>query len=554
MLMGVSLLCFLFFAGVVPTPAAAGQATQMTRKEAAETNIRRWWMTVGGLCPECLEYTGDQQPPRHHDSLLGREVIMEMYPILAYIYKLKARYYSQTADVMYAPGLLIDAGAFVGLHSVSWASHFGQRAVIGAMEQIDKVANVTNPLFTERRFVTPDPTIVTIEPHPENFNHLFQHKYGASWMGVKSALHSGPTALSTEMTQPMKVSSGSEPDETGTLNFDPSRVTEGEVIEVPTVTLESVVFAALSDFTSDSFMKQRYLKQLARQTIGYKAAQDPDKLREQERNLVDMLPKYVEFPAETPVFFLRMDLSGHEMEVMKGSETLFGGRRIKFLSFVYNELDWAITKRGGKVISAADQLETVIRYLDKRNYFCFVVFPSEMFPISFDFWSQEHFTSVSWSNIFCGQADDPDLDTVVLMYHHGPTLTSEVSPGVTENNEWVPFPDAYLEYDVRGHEGKAYSYEEAKAHCEQRGETECGGIICAVPSDHDMFDDNDEILLPPPEPQNCELRNGGDGPFQSDRGQGNVKAVSYLRPYQRSEIHHPFFSWKRTRAEEMRKK
>ena len=124
------------------------------------------------------------------------------------------------------------------------------------------------------------------------------------------------------------------------------------------------------------------------------------------------------------VFLLKLDIEGEEPSVLAsiGEELLQG--TIKFITFEFIS-DWKSPEGLGKVLSD----------LWKIRFFCFLILPEQLVPVSGPYWNplaQKH-----WTNFLCGLIDDSDLVKVVNIHN------------AIFDSDWNSFRNEYMREYVR---------------------------------------------------------------------------------------------------------
>merc|ERR1719468_209467 len=94
------------------------------------------------------------------------------------------------------------------------------------------------------------------------------------------------------------------------------------------------------------------------------------------------------------VFLLKLDIEGMEPAVLRSLSA--SDTRVKFVTFEYASNVWL------------EGLEGVVADLFAIGYFCFLITPERLFPVSGPFWDKVYELPM-WSNLLCGLEDDPDL-------------------------------------------------------------------------------------------------------------------------------------------------
>jgi FkbM family methyltransferase len=104
------------------------------------------------------------------------------------------------------------------------------------------------------------------------------------------------------------------------------------------------------------------------------------------------------------VFLLKLDIEGQEPFVIRSMYEEILEKSVKFLTFEYIT---AWRTPGG--------LEEIIVDLWNSKFFCFLILPNQLVPVSGPYWNplvQKH-----WTNFFCGSIDDPDLKRVFNIHN-----------------------------------------------------------------------------------------------------------------------------------------
>lgn len=79
--------------------------------------------------------------------------------------------------------------------------------------------------------------------------------------------------------------------------------------------------------------------------------------------------------------FLKIDVEGAELSVLRGAEAMISGKRIKAIQFEY----------GGTYIDARCLLKDIYEFFEGKNYLIHKVFPEELIPMERYDYSQEDF-------------------------------------------------------------------------------------------------------------------------------------------------------------------
>ena len=111
------------------------------------------------------------------------------------------------------------------------------------------------------------------------------------------------------------------------------------------------------------------------------------------------------FPTSTRIFLLKIDAEGFDPLVLRGASSLLRGRRVKFIVFEYN-FKWFV---GGRSFTLHDQVQELFQ----MGYWCFFLVDKCPRPL-FGIWWHSSYEIKTWSNVFCGQAGDTDLLSVLL--------------------------------------------------------------------------------------------------------------------------------------------
>lgn len=88
----------------------------------------------------------------------------------------------------------------------------------------------------------------------------------------------------------------------------------------------------------------------------------------EEKIRLDTLDAYCRQNNVCEIDFLKIDVEGHELEVFRGGEEMFNGRKIKRIQFEY----------GGCNIDSRVLLKDLFEYLSARGYRLYKVFPSRL--------------------------------------------------------------------------------------------------------------------------------------------------------------------------------
>lgn len=421
-----------------------------------------------------------------------------------------------------------------------------------------------------------DLAVLSVEPNPRNFDQLLEHDFAKrsdlfAWYGIEAGLGK------KEGTQLMALNPEFAVDEIGSLLFDDNTDIRTAREEVSVVTLETAINHAtfhfsfhrggwrarrgrnherrgeIPGFNDEAWMaeqvaeaKNRAADRAARESLGLNATTS-------DEEEVSAVPYGVTFPPERPVFLLKLDIEGYEPLVLRQSRQILAKKLVKFIVFEYSENAWHET------------LQPIIDFLNSVGYFCFLITRSELFPISFEFWTDDYLNPV-WSNVFCGVVGDPDLDFFVELYHREETAKLAVqsvrSHGVEEGSQqeklaeervaderWDLHERSYLmEYTPLTSAANLFPLARAKELCLRLDSSVCGGITCVKGHEYlRSVADGEGTRKGAVEDKHgkrvaCTLRVGKEGP----QGPSPIGEFSYVRPRKSvRKREHPFVLWRK---------
>lgn len=388
-------------------------------------------------------------------QLFGCADVDVLLPSLHWIYEAARRRAGGSA-----PGLLIDGGANVGRATARWMAVFGDafgrklaanathaHCIICAGSDATAGGGAAGAAAAP-----PTVAVIAVEPSPSNFALLENHANENGWG------HEGYVALNVALGDKsgegtLAFSQFYAIDEVATLVYDNSDPRPRMPVKVLTI----------ADVVEEGLKQIQGIESLATSKL---------------------------------VFLLKLDIEGMEPAVLR---SLIGSSvRIKFIIFEYSTAVWR------------ENLEDVISDLQKGGFFCFLITPDKLVPVSPPFWHFVYKIPV-WSNAFCGHAEDPDLASLVQL-HAG-------SVGL-----WPMIPRTYLE-GYAGGQSQLLTYNGARQLCVDLG-TRCAGITC------DCSVKEGTCGRPPaPIPGPCTVRAGKTGAISSPMGE-----VSFMRDPEASEL------------------
>ena len=241
------------------------------------------------------------------------------------------------------PPIFIDAGANVGKTTGKIFSFFGDipfRAVHGNRSLLSEVV-------CPSQIDGPNVVVVSIEPHPMNYENLENSGKVNSWnlekwIPLNAGLADKSGRLKFQMSCNLVI------DEVGKLLRPEEEHNESDCVTVvQVITLSSII----------------------------------DRL----------------FPAYQ-IFFVKLDIEGMEPDVIYSAGHLLSSSTIRFLMFEYAANAWS-----GRVT-----LTGIIKFLWSVGFMCFLVTEERLWPIGGPFWS-DIYERVIWANYLCGHAKDPHL-------------------------------------------------------------------------------------------------------------------------------------------------
>lgn len=104
------------------------------------------------------------------------------------------------------------------------------------------------------------------------------------------------------------------------------------------------------------------------------------------------------------IFLLKIDVEGYDYFVLNGCRQLLQAKRIKYLTFEYNN-KWFTNGR-------SFELREAVAMLLELNYICYWITPARLIPLS-GLWWHAVYEIKAWSNVFCGQRGDLDFYAAV---------------------------------------------------------------------------------------------------------------------------------------------
>jgi len=264
------------------------------------------------------------------------------------------------------PGMLIDGGANVGKTTSKLFGAFGDipyRELVH--ERPDRVPCIVCPHDT----TLPTVVVVSVEPSVRNFQLLEERAQLnrwdlEGWYAFKGALgdEDGETHLS--------VIPAFDVDEVATIFPKDGDTRETEPVQV--ATLETLLAQVRQRFPDTTFGMDREALDGEEGTYG-------------------------------EIFLLKLDIEGAEAKVLLKSAPLLRERGVKFVVFEYSEDTWH------------SSLAETVNFMWGVGYFCFLMTPDDLFPMSGFFWDRMYILP-QWSNVFCGITRDPDFGELIKMY------------------------------------------------------------------------------------------------------------------------------------------
>ena len=226
------------------------------------------------------------------------------------------------------------------------ASNGQQPAVL-----VDAGANVGKITKSMMEIFPDNFQIISVEPIKMNFEKLVDLAHSSDW---------------STSGRFFPVNAGIS-DQTGTLRFEYKCA--GEINELARIVSDHNQHVRMGDCQSE--IPVYTLTDILNSTVGLNGAQ---------------------------VLLLKLDLEGHDGQVIRGTLDYFARRAIKFVSFEFAQP------------SLADKhsLEYIVRTLWSVGYMCFWITRENLIPVSSWFFHRG-FELRRWTNYFCGYYEDPDI-------------------------------------------------------------------------------------------------------------------------------------------------
>eukprot|EP00929_Paragymnodinium_shiwhaense_P092298 TRINITY_DN52171_c0_g1_i1.p1 TRINITY_DN52171_c0_g1~~TRINITY_DN52171_c0_g1_i1.p1 ORF type:complete len:485 (+),score=91.84 TRINITY_DN52171_c0_g1_i1:114-1568(+) len=311
------------------------------------------------------------------------------------------------------PGLLVDAGANVGRATARWIAAFGD--TFG--RRTSKNASQAPCIICAGAQATagggasgaaaapPSVVVVAVEPSPSNFVLLQKHAAEYNWHDEGFLpIHAAMGGEAGEAS--LAISEEFAVDEVATILPKPGDTRKRTTVKV--ITLNDAIQRGLDAFPGAD--------------------------------------------SKQGVFMLKLDVEGMEPTVLRS----LAKREVpvKFVSFEYAGDVWQESLRG------------VVKDLYAIGYFCFLVGEEQLYPVSGPFWDVVYEVPV-WSNLFCAEEEDPDLEALVQLHTGAVGL-------------WPAIPATYLPGFADGDEAE-YELFVAQQRCTDLG-SKCGGVTCQCPN------------------------------------------------------------------------
>lgn len=416
-------------------------------------------------CEDCapllLEGTATELPFTLSSQVFGCADVDVLLPSLHWVYESVRRRHGGEL-----PGLLVDGGANVGRATARWIAAlgdvFGRRAAQNESQApciICAGADATAGGGAAGAAAAP-PTVAVVAVEPSASNFALLRKHAAEGLWEYEGYLGIQAALGSEAGEAMLAFNDDfAVDEVATLLFKATDERPRQRVRV--MTLDEVVAAA-------------------RASIAGVGGAD--------------------------VFLLKLDIEGMEPQVLRSVAR--AQAKVQFITFEYASNVWQQSLAG------------VIADLFADGYFCFLITPERLFPVSGAFWDMAYELPM-WSNVFCGLEDDPDLAALVQLH-------------VGAIGLWPMLPGTYLE-GFAGDSEAPVDLAAARALCTDLGQA-CAGVTCECPSDH-CGRQGDAV-------DRCTARVGTGGVRWSPTGE-----VTYLRDAELGEL---FLIRRRQRAAQAR--
>jgi hypothetical protein len=302
------------------------------------------------------------QIAQKQSNLLGASDVELMLPILSTLFD---RRNSQTGF----PRIVIDIGANVGRTSSLMLKYLSDYLCRRDSE----------PGHESCREVNKDAVILSFEPIPDTFNLLRKRALKndwnlANWIGIEAAVG--------EESKKIQFFMGPSSENNEQASQDPEASYNSQSIQVDKISIDNVWSSQLSNFPKhigdDALFKRLF--------VGNSRPGD--------------------------IFLLKIDCEGYDYDVLDGAKNVLTRHEVKFISFEYNA-KWFTMKR-------ERTLHDVVQLLkEKYDYDCHWITPNLLIPVFGSWWSDEYEIRM-WSNIFCGQSSDKDLQWLVQMYNSIP--------------------------------------------------------------------------------------------------------------------------------------
>eukprot|EP00435_Cladocopium_sp_Y103_P047275 s1781_g13.t2 len=337
----------------------------MARPSAAESPWQEWAREVfvdfieGIGCQDCSQLL-DQEAEMQFtlsSNIFGCADIDVLLPSLHWLYE--SRRFDDGVSPPSLPGLLVDGGANVGRATARWISSFGDSfsRQISSNPSVAPCVVCNGQSASQKQVpglaATPNVAVVAVEPSDSNFQLLLRHSKEHGW--EHEAFLPLKAALGgARALGHLAVSEDFAIDEVATLLWEENDPRRKQEVEV--ITLSEVVEAAQKAFP--------------------------------------------ELLGNDRIFLLKLDIEGLEPAVLR---SLGQGPPVKFVSFEYAANVWK------------DRLSSVLQDLYAAGYFCFLITSEQLFPVSGPFWSNIYELPM-WSNFFCGQEGDSDLESLVQLH------------------------------------------------------------------------------------------------------------------------------------------
>lgn len=401
-------------------------------------------------CQDCSQLL-DQETEMQFtlsSNIFGCADIDVLLPSLHWLYE--SRRFHDEAPSSSLPGLLVDGGANVGRATARWISSFGDSfsRQISSNPSVAPCVVCNGQSASQKQIPglapTPNVAVVAVEPSDSNFQLLLRHSKEHGW--EHEAFLPLKAALGGARGLGHLAVSDFAIDEVATLLWEENDPRRKQEVEV--ITLAEVVQAAQKAF--------------------------PD------------------LAGNDKIFLLKLDIEGLEPAVLR---SLGQGPPVKFVSFEYAGNVWK------------DRLSPVLQDLYAAGYFCFLITSEQLFPVSGPFWSNIYELPM-WSNFFCGQEGDSDLESLVQLH-------------VGAIGLWPRMAHSYL--PELAEDDTQRSFLEAQHRCTDLGAT-CAGITCEASAASSKV-----------APTKCTARRGARGGVRrSPREEVSyVKEVSYSNLYLR---------------------